>query len=34
MGTTAGVALGVLALLVEGAAPLLVAAWVFRRRDW
>jgi Cu-processing system permease protein len=34
MGTGAGIAIGVLALLVEGAVPLLVAAWVFRRRDW
>src|SRR5215472_78484 len=34
MGTGAGIAIGVAALLVEGAVPLLVAAWVFRRRDW
>src|SRR5262249_42799854 len=34
MGTTGGVALGVAALLLAGAVPLLVAAWVFRRRDW
>jgi len=34
MGTTGGIALGIGALVVEGAVPLLVAAWVFRRRDW
>jgi Cu-processing system permease protein len=34
MGTGGGIAIGVAALLVEGAVPLLVAAWVFRRRDW
>jgi len=34
MGTTGGIALGIGALLVEGAVPLLVAAWVFRCRDW
>lgn len=33
-GTTAGVALGLAVLLVEGAVPLLIAARVFRRRDW
>ncbi len=33
-GTTAGVALGLAVLLIEGAVPLLVAARVFRRRDW
>jgi Cu-processing system permease protein len=33
-GTTAGVALGLAVLLVEGAVPLIVAARVFRRRDW
>ena len=33
-GTTAGVALGLAVLLVEGIVPLLVAARVFRRRDW
>ena len=32
-GTSAGVALGLAVLLVEGAVPLLVAARVFRRRD-
>lgn len=34
MGTSGGIALGVLALFLEGAVPLAVAAWVFRRRDW
>jgi Cu-processing system permease protein len=34
MGSAGGVALGVAALLVEGAVPLAVAAWVFKRRDW
>ena len=33
-GTTAGVALGLSVLLIEGVVPLLVAARVFRRRDW
>ena len=33
-GTTAGVALGLAVLLVEGVVPLLIAARVFRRRDW
>jgi len=33
-GTTAGVVLGLAVLLIEGAVPLLVAARVFRRRDW
>jgi len=33
-GTAAGVALGLAVLLVEGAVPLLIAARVFRRRDW
>jgi Cu-processing system permease protein len=33
-GTTTGVALGLAVLLVEGAVPLVVAARVFRRRDW
>ncbi len=33
-GTTAGVALGLAVLLVEGAVPLAIAARVFRRRDW
>lgn len=33
-GTSAGVALGLAVLLVEGAVPLLIAARVFRRRDW
>jgi Cu-processing system permease protein len=33
-GTTGGVALGLAVLLVEGVVPLLVAARVFRRRDW
>lgn len=33
-GATAGIALGIAVLAVETAAPLLVAARVFRRRDW
>ena len=33
-GTAGGVALGVAVLLVEGVVPLVVAARVFRRRDW
>jgi Cu-processing system permease protein len=33
-GTTTGVALGLAVLLVEGIVPLLIAARVFRRRDW
>lgn len=33
-GATAGVALGAVVLLVEGTVPLVVAARVFRRRDW
>jgi Cu-processing system permease protein len=33
-GTAGGVALGLAVLLVEGVVPLLVAARVFRRRDW
>lgn len=33
-GTTGGVALGLAALLIEGLVPLVVAARVFRRRDW
>ena len=34
VGSSGGIALGLLALFVEGAVPLAVAAWVFRRRDW
>jgi Cu-processing system permease protein len=33
-GTTAGIALGLAVLALETAVPLLVAARVFRRRDW
>jgi Cu-processing system permease protein len=33
-GTAGGVALGLAVLLVEGIVPLVVAARVFRRRDW
>lgn len=33
-GTAGGVALGIAVLLVEGVVPLVVAARVFRRRDW
>jgi len=33
-GTAGGVALGLAVLLIEGIVPLLVAARVFRRRDW
>lgn len=33
-GTAGGVALGLAVLLVEGVVPLVVAARVFRRRDW
>ena len=33
-GTTAGVGLGLAVLLIEGAVPLVIAARVFRRRDW
>jgi Cu-processing system permease protein len=33
-GTSAGIALGVAVLLIEGTVPLIVAARVFRRRDW
>jgi Cu-processing system permease protein len=33
-GTAGGVALGLGVLLIEGVVPLVVAARVFRRRDW
>jgi Cu-processing system permease protein len=33
-GTAGGVALGLAVLLIEGIVPLVVAARVFRRRDW
>jgi uncharacterized protein YjeT (DUF2065 family) len=33
-GTTAGIALGLFVLVVEGMVPLVIAARVFRRRDW
>lgn len=33
-GTEAGIALGLAVLLAEGVLPLVVAARVFRRRDW
>ena len=33
-GTQAGVGLGIVTLLVETVVPLLIAARVFRRRDW
>jgi ABC-type transport system involved in multi-copper enzyme maturation permease subunit len=33
-GTQGGVALALATLLLETAAPLLLAGWVFRRRDW
>jgi len=33
-GTAGGIALGLAVLLVEGVVPLMVAARVFRRRDW
>jgi Cu-processing system permease protein len=33
-GTSTGIALGLLVLVIEGAVPLLIAARVFRRRDW
>jgi hypothetical protein len=34
VGTGPGIALAVAVLMVEGAVPMLVAARVFRRRDW
>ena len=34
MGTASGIALGIFVLAVQGAVPLLIAARVFRRRDW
>jgi Cu-processing system permease protein len=33
-GSTAGIALGLVVLVIEGAVPLVIAAHVFRRRDW
>ena len=33
-GSSTGIALGLLVLVVEGTVPLVVAARVFRRRDW
>ena len=33
-GTSTGITLGLLVLVIEGAVPLLIAARVFRRRDW
>lgn len=33
-GTTGGIAIGVTMLAIETAAPLLIGAWLFRRRDW
>ena len=33
-GSAAGITLGVLVLAIEGIVPLVVAARVFRRRDW
>jgi Cu-processing system permease protein len=33
-GTATGVTLGLVVLLVEGVVPMLIAARVFRRRDW
>jgi hypothetical protein len=33
-GTAAGIALGLAVLMVEGTVPALVAARVFKRRDW
>ena len=33
-GSTAGIALGLTVLVIEGAVPMIVAAHVFRRRDW
>jgi len=33
-GTAGGIALGLAVLLIEGVVPLVVAARVFRRRDW
>jgi Cu-processing system permease protein len=33
-GSAGGIALGVAVLAVETCVPLVVGAWVFRRRDW
>ena len=33
-GSSGGIALGLVVLLVEGVVPLLIAARVFRKRDW
>ena len=33
-GSATGIALGLLVLVVEGTVPLIIAARVFRRRDW
>ena len=33
-GSTGGIALGLSVLLIEGVVPLLIAARVFRKRDW
>lgn len=34
LGSTGGLAIGITALLVETAVPLVIAAWRFDRRDW
>jgi len=34
LGSSGGVALGIAALAVQLAVPLLAGAWMFRRRDW
>jgi ABC-type transport system involved in multi-copper enzyme maturation permease subunit len=34
MGTTGGVAFSIGVLIVQLAVPLVLGAWVFRRRDW
>ncbi|HKQ59526.1 MAG TPA: ABC transporter permease subunit [Candidatus Eisenbacteria bacterium] len=33
-GSTAGIALGLAVLVIEGVVPLMIAARAFRRRDW
>jgi hypothetical protein len=33
-GTTGGIALGIVVLVLETLVPLAAGAWLFRRRDW
>ncbi|MGH3743176.1 MAG: hypothetical protein ACRDT1_17850, partial [Micromonosporaceae bacterium] len=33
-GSHVGVALGLVVLMVESVVPMLIAIWVFQRRDW